>query len=316
MTPVRGVTSKPDPAGASLGSPLREEGAPAAKLTFDAFLATGAAFGEALAMVVLAHGAQAAFPLLADWIPGEDLASAFETLDALAVTHPDLAQRGFDAWGHNRFVGGDFVLMGRAWITAIPEGLRVGGGLNLRETGLLALPEGFRVGGHLELDQTPLTALPKGLVVGGTLTARYVPLTELPPDLRVGGSLNLIGARVATYPPGLAVGKRIYLCYGRIASLPDGLRVEEDLDLEDNPIRTLPVDLHVGGDLLLNRTAVGVLPSGLVVGGDLVLRDCPDWDGRIPKGTRIGGVIRSDRCQDGMGLKTFRRLFPQGEPRP
>ena len=48
-------------------------------------------------------------------------------------------------------------------ITALPEGLSVGGYLDLRDTGITALPEGLSVGGDLDLRGTGITALPEGL---------------------------------------------------------------------------------------------------------------------------------------------------------
>ena len=54
-------------------------------------------------------------------------------------------------------------------ITALPEGLTVGGWLDLRGTGITALPEGLTVGGWLDLSGTGITALPEGLTVGGSL---------------------------------------------------------------------------------------------------------------------------------------------------
>ena len=42
----------------------------------------------------------------------------------------------------------------------------MGGGLDLRGTGITALPEGLTVGGGLDLRGTGITALPEGLTVG------------------------------------------------------------------------------------------------------------------------------------------------------
>jgi hypothetical protein len=65
-------------------------------------------------------------------------------------------------------VGGSLDLRGCTGLTVLPEGLTVGGWLNLRGcTGLTALPEGLTVGGWLNLSGcTGLTALPEGLTVG------------------------------------------------------------------------------------------------------------------------------------------------------
>jgi hypothetical protein len=48
-------------------------------------------------------------------------------------------------------------------ILALPEGLNVGGHLDLRGTNITALPQGLSVDGHLDLRGTNITALPEGL---------------------------------------------------------------------------------------------------------------------------------------------------------
>ena len=50
-----------------------------------------------------------------------------------------------------------------------PEGMTIGGSLDLRGTGITALPEGLTVGGWLDLSGTGITALPEGLAVGGRI---------------------------------------------------------------------------------------------------------------------------------------------------
>ena len=53
--------------------------------------------------------------------------------------------------------GGSLDLEGCTGITALPEGLTVGGSLYLRGTGITALPEGLTVGGSLYLRGTGIT---------------------------------------------------------------------------------------------------------------------------------------------------------------
>jgi hypothetical protein len=48
-------------------------------------------------------------------------------------------------------------------LTALPDGLNVGGDLDLRDTNITALPDGLNVGGGLYLRGTKITALPDGL---------------------------------------------------------------------------------------------------------------------------------------------------------
>ncbi|MCW2473388.1 hypothetical protein [Candidatus Symbiopectobacterium sp. NZEC151] len=64
-------------------------------------------------------------------------------------------------------VEGDLSLLGRTDITSLPEGLSVGGSLDLEGTGITSLPEGLpeglSVGGSLYLRGTGITSLPEGL---------------------------------------------------------------------------------------------------------------------------------------------------------
>jgi len=66
-----------------------------------------------------------------------------------------------DQWGNLYLSGTE--------ITALPDGLTVGGGLDLSGTKITALPDGLTVGGSLYLSGTEITALPDGLTVGGYL---------------------------------------------------------------------------------------------------------------------------------------------------
>ena len=76
------------------------------------------------------------------------------------------------------------LVLGCTNIAALPEGLRVGGGLYLQHTNITALPKGLnnvsgdlalsdtnitalRVGGFLDVEDTSTAALPEGLSVGG-----------------------------------------------------------------------------------------------------------------------------------------------------
>ena len=96
----------------------------------------------------------------------------------------------------DRNAEGDLDLFMRHDITALPEGLTVGGSLYLRGTGITALPEGLTVGGYLDLRGTGITALPEGLTVGGSLDLSGTGITALPEGLTVGGYLDLRGTGI------------------------------------------------------------------------------------------------------------------------
>jgi len=84
-------------------------------------------------------------------------------------------------------------------ITALPDGLTVGGWLDLSNTPIASLPDDLTVGGNLHLSDTPITALPDGLTVGGDLYLRGTQITSLPEDLTGGGMVVMnydVAARV------------------------------------------------------------------------------------------------------------------------
>ena len=76
-------------------------------------------------------------------------------------------------------VGGDLDLEGCTGITTLPDGLTVGGDLDLEGcTGITTLPDGLTVGGYLDLCGTGITTLPDGLTVGGSLYLRGTGITD------------------------------------------------------------------------------------------------------------------------------------------
>ena len=80
---------------------------------------------------------------------------------------------------------------------SLPEGLSVGGSLDLRGTNITSLPEGLSVGGYLYLRGTNITSLPEGLSVGGSLDLENCSnITSLPEGLSVGGVLYLPNSRL------------------------------------------------------------------------------------------------------------------------
>ncbi len=83
-------------------------------------------------------------------------------------------------------------------IKSLPNGLRVGGSLNLYGCKLLkALPNRLLVRGSLELSHTLIQSLPKKLEVGGSLFLSNTPIKSLPNGLRVGATLSLFNTPLA-----------------------------------------------------------------------------------------------------------------------
>ena len=133
-----------------------------------------------------------------------------------------------------------------------------------------ALPEGLSVGGYLDLEGTQITALPEGLSVGRSLYLRGTQITALPEGLNVGGYLDLRGTQITALPEGLSVGRSLYLRGTQITALPEGLSVGGYLDLEGTQITALPEGLSVGRSLYLRGTQITALPEGLNVGGEII----------------------------------------------
>jgi hypothetical protein len=82
------------------------------------------------------------------------------------------------------------------------EELNIKGDLYLFDSKIASLPEGLKVGGYLNLGFCPnLTSLPKGLEVGEKLNLMYSKIESLPEGLKVGGYLNLSDCKKLTSLP-------------------------------------------------------------------------------------------------------------------
>jgi hypothetical protein len=244
--------------------------------------ATGAGLPEALALVAQAHGEEVAMGLVlaichrprGTW---RTLGSILRLLKEVAQETEVLAQMCLEAWLERLGlrVDEELNLKGHAWVTALPAGLTVGGGLYLQGT--------------------RIAALPGNLCVVGALDAKDCLLTALPDDLLVGGDLRLGGTRIGDIQALRVVNGDLSLSLTPVETLPDGLRVLGRLDLEGSRIRNLP--------------------PGLWVGNHLWLRECQGWDGVIPADAAVGGTLCTDACPtfDGIALDAWRRRFPAGE---
>ena len=166
-----------------------------------------------------------------------------------------------------------YILQDTHFAEHYPEGLSIGGDLNLSNTHITELPEGLSVSGDLDLYETKITELPENLSVGGYLDLQSTNITKLPEGLRVGGDLNLRDTKITELPEELSVGGRFVALWDTdITKLPKRLSVGGDLDLRETQITELPEELHVGGNLDLRGTEITELPEDLSVGGGLNLR--------------------------------------------
>ncbi|CAK9081623.1 Disease resistance-like protein CSA1 (Protein CONSTITUTIVE SHADE-AVOIDANCE 1) [Durusdinium trenchii] len=188
--------------------------------------------------------------------------------------------------GALRQVEGDLLLRGSS-VRKLPDGLNVGGDLDLRDCRELErLPDDLRVGGNLLLSGSVLdvTELPKGLSVHGDLDLKETPLQSLPQDLVVGGVLTLDSCTELSI-------SSIHELLGRVESL-GGLNL-----VRCNQIESLGVDrLHIKGDLdLAGCSNLRKLPEALVVEGDLTLRNCESLSSWPEEEFVVGGDLVMDR---------------------
>ena len=96
------------------------------------------------------------------------------------------------------------------WENNIPlteKDLNIKGNFSLERSKVKSLPEGLKVGGDLDLNGSiNITSLPKNLKVGGILWLFGCDsITSLPEGLKVGGALNLAWTNITSLPKGLEV---------------------------------------------------------------------------------------------------------------
>jgi hypothetical protein len=221
--PTDRVVPEPSPAGAPV--------APDVTAATDALLtlkATGMGTWDALLALLDAGLALGAFPELRGvpahlFVPYAELRLAVQAFDAWGQGHPEGANALLNLYLKDRRVAGDLDLENVQWVTNLPEGLRVAGGLNLVASGIRVLPQGLVVGGRLSLWGTAVANLPAGLEAGRLL---------------------LLDTPIATLPSDLKVGIDLYLSNTQIRALPDGLKLRGHLELCNTPLRTLPAGLE------------------------------------------------------------------------
>jgi hypothetical protein len=100
----------------------------------------------------------------------------------------------------------------------------VTGNLDLGNTSSSFLPDGLQVRGYLIVGKQA-KSLPQGLKVGGELDIENRQIDSLPDNLEVGGSLYMRGTPVKSLPSGLRIGKDLYLHRTLVTSIPDDLQI-------------------------------------------------------------------------------------------
>lgn len=147
-------------------------------------------------------------------------------------------------------------------IPELPVGLTVGGDLQLRKMkAMTALPDGLRVEGLLDLANSE------------------IPISEFPADMKVGG-LNMRGMSVESFdtacfirPPGQ---KRILVADKSKLRTIVGLPHFSILDIRECPFSVLPEGLCVTHGLDISRTAVQSIPEKAFPKVMLVAKGCSE----------------------------------------
>ena len=117
--------------------------------------------------------------------------------------------------------------------------------------------EDLDIKGGLFLAHSDIPYLPEGLKIGGNLNLSYTPkLKSLPSDLDVKGDIYLEGSNITSLPEGLEVKGDLDLSDTQVELLPKGLQVGGTLDLIRTKITSLPKGLEVKGDLIIKKTAL------------------------------------------------------------
>jgi hypothetical protein len=235
------------------------------------------------------------------WVPDrEAIWKAMDFLRKLGKTDPVAANEVLGALLRNARLGKrlahppDLSLGHLPWLTSIPEGLEVGGDLDLRQTGITALPHGAMVGGNLWLDGQPIVTMAGAWEVKGYAYLRKTPIFSLPEGLRVGYDLDLDGCR-------------------RLTTLPEGLHVGGILKLHQCDAITRLADGLSASQLDLGWTKITTLPRRLVVHDRLYLTSCSTWDGCIPEDAYVGNELSTAAHPMGIKLSAWRHLHPHGE---
>jgi hypothetical protein len=140
----------------------------------------------------------------------------------------------------------------------------------LRTLGPLRIGGGYGHPARLEpADGNPwLTALPEGLVVDGILYAKAVPLLERTGSIRA---------------------RSVWLSDCTNLKTLGAIQVKREL-------------------ILTGCTVLVSLPPVMKVGRHLDLKGCTAWDGVVPEGVEVGGLIRTDAFPKGLLLADYRDI--------
>ena len=192
-------------------------------------------------------------------------------------------------------VKGNLRITGVAFDPSLPDGLKVGGSLNLERCGhMKSLPANLTVGGDLRIRLTQILDLPANLTVGGSVQGfgntsfssyerrrrrdgHELPDTEkqfsIGPNVRIGESIRSKNRTIKHIGEGLTVGGALNLDRCTFLSpLPPDLKAGSLFLRGSRGLETLPKDLEVETELSLRNTKAPIkIPEAFKLDGSLNL---------------------------------------------
>jgi hypothetical protein len=151
--------------------------------------------------------------------------------------------------------------------------------LIVEDTPLVCLPPRLTVTKDLSLRETLVTSLPEGLFVGGDLDITRSPIVELPAGLTVKGEFIAVGTDFTFIPAGFSVGGGINLNGGGIESLDGLGVVKGNLNVQNTDIETLPCGLVVEGAFLAAGSRLATVDGAVEIGRHADITGTPFADG-------------------------------------
>ena len=233
-------------------------------------------------------------------------------------------------------------------IEVLPDGMTIGGNLELSRTQLLRrLPNGLVVKGNINLSSSHIEQLPDDVKIGGDLTLSYTKHLQRLPDTFtkingnldlynstcshwgnaltfIGGGANCRNSAITKLPHNLTINGSLSLEYSAITKLPDNLTIEKNLDVSNTAILNIPKNLTLGGRfksdnsglIKIDNGVVGLndIPPGSTINDNLYMRKNTVLT-RLPDNLTINGYVDwSDTKLDRLprGLKVRNHLTLSG----
>jgi hypothetical protein len=193
-------------------------------------------------------------------------------------------------------------------LNSIPDGVTIGGEVDLRGVEIERLPKDMTIKGSLYISQTQIRELPEGLTVEGNLDLSTTLIERLGPRLRVHQDLTIVmNGTLKSLPENLEVGGNLTISFGSLEKIGRNLKVGGDIKLRGIRLAQLEnvsvgrhfmmLDcnmklagkLEVGGNLTIAASEITKLPDDMEVGGGLAVSNTPLQE--FPLRASVGGDV-------------------------